>query len=86
LSTISITCGENRTEGGSLIELAGVRNRHSRVTPLLKAGVSTSGDRSITGGLQIGAALRIRVHFMLDKAVNSFDVGLGFDNLYGQRV
>jgi lipopolysaccharide transport system ATP-binding protein len=79
--------GEQDGRSGSVIELVGVRNRRSRVAPLLKRlEFSTSDDRSITGGLQIGAALRIRVHFMLDKAVNSFDVGLGCDNSYGQRV
>jgi len=36
--------------------------------------------------MPMGAALKIRVHFTFPNAVESFDVGIGFDNVYGQRV
>ena len=36
--------------------------------------------------LQIGARLQVRVHFELPELTADFNVGLGFDNSYGQRV
>jgi len=42
--------------------------------------------KSLKGGVRVGAPLTIRVHFILPEPTSSFDIGLGFDNLLGQRV
>jgi lipopolysaccharide transport system ATP-binding protein len=46
----------------------------------------TEGDRPAPGTVPMGDALRIRLHFNFDRHVAKFDVGIGFDNIYGQRV
>jgi lipopolysaccharide transport system ATP-binding protein len=46
----------------------------------------TADDRPFNGSLPIGSPLKIRVHFPLAKPTDSFNVGLGFDNIFGQRV
>ena len=40
----------------------------------------------MTEGLQIGARLKIRVHFDLPTPTTSFNLGLGFNNIFGQRI
>ena len=34
----------------------------------------------------MGAALKIRVHFILNEPADNFEIGIGFDNMFGQRV
>ena len=46
----------------------------------------TDQDRPMIEGMQIGARLKIRVHFDLPTPTNSFNVGLGFNNVFGQRI
>ena len=46
----------------------------------------TDGDRPMAGTLPMGSALKMRIHFNFPEPVESFDVGIGFDSVYGQRV
>jgi hypothetical protein len=34
----------------------------------------------------MGASLTIRVHFPLSKPADNFEIGIGFDNMFNQRV
>ena len=34
----------------------------------------------------MGQSLEVRVHFVLDKPRDNVEVGLGFDNMFGQRI
>jgi homopolymeric O-antigen transport system ATP-binding protein len=38
------------------------------------------------GTLPMGEPLQVRVHFVLDQPRDGIEVGLGFDNMFGQRI
>jgi hypothetical protein len=46
----------------------------------------TEQGRPVTSGLRIGAPVTVHVHFLLEDPTESFDVGLGFDSMQGQRI
>ncbi len=46
----------------------------------------TDGDRAMSGTMPMGSGLKMRVHFNFPEPVENFDVGIGFDNIFGQRV
>jgi lipopolysaccharide transport system ATP-binding protein len=46
----------------------------------------TDEDQPLEGSLRVGASLKVHVHFQLDKPTSSFNVALGFNNIFGQRV
>jgi lipopolysaccharide transport system ATP-binding protein len=76
-----------RDSTGHILDLSDVSDRRSMVGPLLKRmEFYTDQDRPVIEGLQIGARLKIRVHFDLPNPTNSFNVGLGFNNVFGQRI
>ena len=79
LSTVSGT--------GHIVELEGVGDRRSIVAPLLKRlEFLTDNEQPLIEGLPIGSQLKVRVSFDLPKPLENFNVGLGFDNNYGQRI
>jgi lipopolysaccharide transport system ATP-binding protein len=46
----------------------------------------TNGNQPLVEGLQIGSGFRVRVHFDLPHLTSNFNVGLGFNNAFGQRA
>ena len=60
------------------------RSRSS--TPLLEKLEFYSGEDEPLSCLQIGDRLKIRVHFRLENPTESFNVGIGFNSVYGQRI
>ena len=82
------TVSELRPEANRhIVELKGAPQRRSPKGELLqKIELYTDGDQPISGGLPIGAQLKLHVHFNLDKPTSSFNVGLGFNNVLGQRI
>ena len=79
LSTVSGT--------GHVVDLQGVGDRRSIVAPLLqRLEFLTDNEQPLTEGLPIGARLKIKVHFDLPNSTSNFNVGLGFNNSYGQRI
>ena len=40
----------------------------------------------MNGNLPMGAPLKIRLHFPLSKPTGNFEIGIGFDNMFNQRV
>jgi lipopolysaccharide transport system ATP-binding protein len=58
----------------------------SRPALLERIEFYTDDDQPFNGSLPIGSPLKIRIHFPLANATDSFNVGLGFDNMFGQRV
>ena len=77
----------SRDATGHVIDFSDASDRRSMVAPLLKQmELYTDGDRPVVEGLQIGAQLKVRVHFDLPNATNSFNLGLGFNNAFGQRI
>jgi lipopolysaccharide transport system ATP-binding protein len=62
-------------------------NRKSPLGKLLhKVELFTDGDRPLNEGLPIGAPLRLKLHFDLPRPTDSFNIGIGFNNIFGQRV
>ena len=70
-----------------IIDLSGALDRRSPQGKLLQAiELYTNQDEPLVRGIPLGANLRIRVHFTLPRPTSVFDVGLGFNNTFGQRV
>ena len=70
-----------------IIDLSGALDRRSPQGKLLQAiELYTNQEEPLVRGIPLGANLRIRVHFTLPRPTSVFDVGLGFNNTFGQRV
>jgi lipopolysaccharide transport system ATP-binding protein len=72
---------------GHIVDFGGCTDRRSLTGKLLKRmEFYTEGDSPVIEGLQIGARLKISVHFDLPAPTSSFNIGLGFNNIFGQRI
>ncbi len=72
---------------GHVIDLANAPRPNQRRPRLLeKMEFYTDGNAPMRGSLPVGAALLIHVHFPLPEPVDNFELGIGFDNLFSQRV
>ena len=72
---------------GHIVEFATGLDRRSAKGHLLKRlELESAGGRPATEGLQIGSLLLLRVHFEVPEPTADFEVGIGFNNAYGQRV
>jgi lipopolysaccharide transport system ATP-binding protein len=72
---------------GHIVDLSAASDRRSSRGPLLKRlEFYTDENRPLVNDLQIGARLQVRVHFELPELTTNFNVGIGFNNSYGQRV
>ena len=72
---------------GHVVDLSGATDRRTMVGKFLKKiEFYTEGDRPLIEGLQMGARLKVRVHFDLPGPTSSFNLGLGFNNIFGQRI
>ncbi len=70
-----------------VVEFDTAVNRKSPLGKLLhKAELFTAGDRPLNEGLPIGAPLKLKLHFDLPRPTDSFNIGIGFNNIFGQRV
>jgi lipopolysaccharide transport system ATP-binding protein len=77
----------SRDSTGHTVDLSVSPDRRFARTPLLKRLEFYSDEnRPLANDLQIGARLQVRVQFELPQLTEDFNVGLGFDNPYGQRV
>ncbi|MDP9161730.1 MAG: ABC transporter ATP-binding protein [Acidobacteriota bacterium] len=72
---------------GHVIDLAGAhRVEAARPRLLERLEFYTAGNEPLNGSLPMGNPLRIYVHFKLPRPTHQFNVGIGFDNMFGQRV
>ena len=72
---------------GHAFDLTTSSDRRSNVGRLLKRlEFFTDDDLPVLEGVRLGSGLKIKVHFDLPKSAASFDVGLGFESMFGQRV
>lgn len=79
--------GNGEASGTHSIDLTTSASRPPQYQPLLRHMELLAGDgRPLNGGLPAGGSVQIRVRFHLEKPTSSFNVGLGFDNLLGQRI
>jgi lipopolysaccharide transport system ATP-binding protein len=72
---------------GHVFDLTNAPNRRAKAESLLqRVELYTDDDLPILEGIRIGARLKVKVVFTLPKPVRSFDIGLGFDDMFGQRI
>ena len=72
---------------GHVFDLSDATDRRSNVGKLLKRiELYTDGDLPILEGIRIGTGLKVKILFDLPKPTRSFDMGLAFDNMFGQRI
>src|SRR3984885_2584606 len=70
-----------------IVDLLLAQHRRAIVAPLLKRlELFTDHGRPLTEGLPIGSRLTLLVHFELPRAPTSFNMGIGFNNAFGQRI
>ena len=76
----------SRDCGSHIFDLTDAGGRRSKVGKLLKrVELYTEGDRPLAEELRIGDRLRLRIQFELPSPSASFNIGIGFNNLLGQR-
>jgi homopolymeric O-antigen transport system ATP-binding protein len=76
----------SRAEGHSF-DLSEATDRRSPVGKLLKSvELYTDDDLPVREGIRLGSGLKLKVFFDLPKPTSSFDVGLGFESMFGQRM
>lgn len=64
-----------------------VSSRSANYRSLLRGlELFTDNGRPVSAGLRIGAPLTAHVHLELEYPTESFDVGLGFDDMSGHRI
>jgi lipopolysaccharide transport system ATP-binding protein len=70
-----------------IINLSGALDRRSAQGKFLQAiELYTNHQQPLLRGMPVGASLKVRVHFSLPHPTSAFNVGLGFNNTFGQRV
>lgn len=81
------TAGKGSVVTGHEINLENSNNRRSPVGRLLKKiELFTAGGEPLWNGLPIGAPLKLKIHFELPASTDSFNIGLGFNSVFGQRI
>jgi lipopolysaccharide transport system ATP-binding protein len=72
---------------GHTFDLAEATDRRSHVGKLLKRlELYGTDDLPVLEGVRLGSGLKLKVHFDLPKPTRSFDVGIGFDSMFSQRI
>jgi lipopolysaccharide transport system ATP-binding protein len=80
-----MVAGGAKTGSGNSINLS--QRRGGIVKPaLLERLELLTNDQPANCGLPLGARFKIRIQFNLEMASSQVDVGIGFDNLFGQRI
>ena len=82
-----LTAVASQTQRGSIVDLNQAGYRRVAVAPLLRRmEMLTEDDQPIAEGIPIGGVLKVKVYFDLESPTDTVNVGLGFDNNYGQRI
>ena len=72
---------------GHVFDLRNSTDRRPKLGKLLKSmELFTDDDLPILEGIRIGTGLKVKIYFDLPKPTRSFDMGLAFDNMFGQRI
>jgi len=72
---------------GHVFDISESTDRRSQVGKLLKRiELYTDDDLPVLEGVRLGSALKVKVYFDLPKTTQSFDIGLGFESMFGQRI
>ncbi len=82
-----ISIAEKQPFASPVIDLSNAPRRSASCRPMLKRLELYTGDGNpLNGGLKIGAAFRVALHFHLNDPCSNLDAGLGFETLQGQRI
>jgi len=74
-------------EHNHIFDLSECTNRKSNVGKLLqRVELYTDDDLPVREGVRIGAGLKVKIFFDLPRPTRSFDMGLAFDSMFGQRI
>jgi lipopolysaccharide transport system ATP-binding protein len=71
---------------GHVIDLENARRADLLKPRLLQKMEFYTDDIPMKGFLPMGAPLKIRVHFPLSEPADNFQIGIGFNNMFGQRI
>jgi lipopolysaccharide transport system ATP-binding protein len=72
---------------GHVFDLSDAADRRSNVGKLLKrVELYNEDDLPVLEGIRIGTGLKVKIVFDLRKPTRSFDMGLAFDSMFGQRI
>ena len=72
---------------GHVFDISESTDRRSNVGKLLKrVELFTDDDLPVVEGIRLGSGLKVKVFFDLPKPTQSFDVGMGFESMFGQRI
>jgi lipopolysaccharide transport system ATP-binding protein len=70
-----------------VFDLSDAAQRQSDIGKLLKCiELYTDEDLPLNAGVRMGDRLKVKVHFDLPSVTTGFNVGIGFDNVFGQRI
>jgi homopolymeric O-antigen transport system ATP-binding protein len=76
-----------RMTNSHVIDLTQALDRRSPQGKFLqRLELYANGDEPLTAGIPVGGQLKVRVHFTLPRPTAVYDLGLGFNNAFGQRV
>jgi homopolymeric O-antigen transport system ATP-binding protein len=76
-----------RQAEGHRFDLSQTTDRRSNVGKLLnRVELYTDDDLPVREGIRLGSGLKLKVYFDLPFPTRSFDVGLGFESMFGQRM
>jgi len=72
---------------GHVFDLGDSTDRRSKVGKLLqRVELYNDDDLPILEGIRLGAGLKVKIFFDLPKPTRSFDMGLAFEDMFGQRI
>ncbi len=72
---------------GNVIDLKNAHRVEPVARPLLeRLEFYATENTPLSGSLSVGDPLRIRIYFHLPQPTHSFNLGIGFDNMFGLRV
>jgi lipopolysaccharide transport system ATP-binding protein len=81
------TLSAGRDSGSHMFDLTHAGHRVFKIRKLLKrVELYTNDNQPVVEGVRMGERLKIRIHFELPSATDSFNIGVGFNNAFGQRI
>jgi lipopolysaccharide transport system ATP-binding protein len=79
--------GEKFECNPAMVDLTTHPGRQLTYEPVLASLEFFNGNsKPVQGGLKVGGALKVAIHFRIDRPVSTVDAGIGFETLSGQRV
>jgi hypothetical protein len=72
---------------GHIFDFTNARHRTSKLARVLqRIELYTQDDLPVLEGIRVGGSLKLKLYLDFPTPTRSFDVGLGFNNAYDQRI